>query len=476
MAEEEKFLTAPEAAKLLEVSSQTLRRWGEKGLLTPHHVLPSGYRYYSERQIQDFLSKNGINATKQSSNKVKQKKSSKTKLLSSQTTKFVTPEKPLFKLYVDSGAGKTWVNYYAMRSGKTNAFVFANNLKNFNRDVETIDGQEIIFEDDEYRLEEPMHSVTITLDGKYIENVTTAIAKGVFWIQLVFTNRLGSNHPSDSVIEEARYMKWKIDDYMRFCGLNSRARAIEGIKKILTLLSHAEIQWQEEIIVRDDNGKPVYSGRYRDKDGNFFPKIKKEIHTYRGVFLSTRDVEPVNGAFDFWINREFAKYLAHAGVIAVHENFFKIDSQRNHHAITLAAKLFEYHGMNRGKKQAGVLSVKTLLNSMPSIPKYETLTHSQLVKQADGSMKVYEKHGDKGGWTKRILNPFENAFNALVDLGILRKWCYRYAKKPDNYDEFINQFITFEFNIQSALLETPTETVSLDIETVSEVQVPMVLD
>lgn len=45
-----------EFARLIGVSSATLRVWDEKGLLNPHHVSPSGYRYYSEEQLQRYLS------------------------------------------------------------------------------------------------------------------------------------------------------------------------------------------------------------------------------------------------------------------------------------------------------------------------------------------------------------------------------------------------------------------------------------
>ena len=52
----EQFYKISEFAKLIGVSSVTLRTWDEKGLLRPHHVSPSGYRYYSSAQLQDYLS------------------------------------------------------------------------------------------------------------------------------------------------------------------------------------------------------------------------------------------------------------------------------------------------------------------------------------------------------------------------------------------------------------------------------------
>ena len=52
---QEKFITISEAAKILGISHDTLGRWGKKGLLKPHHISPSGYRYYTEKQIYEFL-------------------------------------------------------------------------------------------------------------------------------------------------------------------------------------------------------------------------------------------------------------------------------------------------------------------------------------------------------------------------------------------------------------------------------------
>lgn len=52
---EQQYYKISEFARLIGVSSATLRSWDERGLLHPHHVSPSGYRYYSYRQLQDYL-------------------------------------------------------------------------------------------------------------------------------------------------------------------------------------------------------------------------------------------------------------------------------------------------------------------------------------------------------------------------------------------------------------------------------------
>ena len=49
------FYKAGEFARLIGITSVTLRKWDERGWLKPHHRSPSGYRYYSEEQLQNYL-------------------------------------------------------------------------------------------------------------------------------------------------------------------------------------------------------------------------------------------------------------------------------------------------------------------------------------------------------------------------------------------------------------------------------------
>lgn len=51
----EKFLSISKVSKMLGVSPQTLRNWDKLGKLKPHHVTSSGYRYYSQFDIDKFL-------------------------------------------------------------------------------------------------------------------------------------------------------------------------------------------------------------------------------------------------------------------------------------------------------------------------------------------------------------------------------------------------------------------------------------
>lgn len=50
-----KFYSIGQFSKLIGKTNQTLRNWDKDGILKPHHVSESGYRYYSQEQLNHFL-------------------------------------------------------------------------------------------------------------------------------------------------------------------------------------------------------------------------------------------------------------------------------------------------------------------------------------------------------------------------------------------------------------------------------------
>ena len=50
-----KYYSIGQFAELIGKTKQTLRDWDKKDVLKPHHVAPSGYRYYSQEQLNHFL-------------------------------------------------------------------------------------------------------------------------------------------------------------------------------------------------------------------------------------------------------------------------------------------------------------------------------------------------------------------------------------------------------------------------------------
>ena len=50
-----KYYSIHEFSKIIGVSAQTLRNWNANGKLHPHHTTVSGYRYYSDEQLNQVI-------------------------------------------------------------------------------------------------------------------------------------------------------------------------------------------------------------------------------------------------------------------------------------------------------------------------------------------------------------------------------------------------------------------------------------
>jgi len=60
-----KYYSIGEFAKLIGKTEQTLRNWDKNNTLKPNHVTESGYRYYSQEQINHFF---GLKNSKEQQN------------------------------------------------------------------------------------------------------------------------------------------------------------------------------------------------------------------------------------------------------------------------------------------------------------------------------------------------------------------------------------------------------------------------
>ncbi len=50
-----KYYSIHEFSRIIGVSAQTLRNWDANGKLHPHHTTVSGYRYYSDEQLNQVI-------------------------------------------------------------------------------------------------------------------------------------------------------------------------------------------------------------------------------------------------------------------------------------------------------------------------------------------------------------------------------------------------------------------------------------
>lgn len=51
------YLKIGQFANRIGVTPATVRNWDKEGILKPHHISPTGYRYYSQAQVDEYLSK-----------------------------------------------------------------------------------------------------------------------------------------------------------------------------------------------------------------------------------------------------------------------------------------------------------------------------------------------------------------------------------------------------------------------------------
>lgn len=108
-----KQYTIGQFAKLIGRTPQTLRDWDKKGELKPHYVAPSGYRYYSQEQLNHFMGIKGIKPDRKvigycrvSSNK---QKDDLTRQVENMQTYLLAQGKP-FEIITDIGSGINYKN------------------------------------------------------------------------------------------------------------------------------------------------------------------------------------------------------------------------------------------------------------------------------------------------------------------------------------------------------------------------------
>lgn len=105
-----KYYSINKFSKILGVSAQTLRNWDRNGKLHPHHTSISGYRYYSQNQLNQIINIKSdiervvIGYCRVSSNK---QKDDLTRQIENMKTYLISQGKP-FKIISDIGSG---INY-----------------------------------------------------------------------------------------------------------------------------------------------------------------------------------------------------------------------------------------------------------------------------------------------------------------------------------------------------------------------------
>lgn len=105
-----------------------------------------------------------------------------------------------------------------------------------------------------------------------------------------------------------------------------------------------------------------------------------------------------------------------SSIIPLDKELFKANLQSYEHSYTMGIKLYSQRWSNPQLEDAVRISVTSLLEAAPTIPKPETVTDRN--------------------FTKSIIRPFEASLNHLKDIGVLEDWTYCHAKgEPLNEKE-----------------------------------------
>lgn len=261
----------------------------------------------------------------------------------------------------------------------------------------------------------------------YIENIEdfqkglTANEQKLFnWLRVLLTSQ--NAHRPKEPYQYNNQIIFSISDYCELLGLKNTKQNRYRVKK--TVLSALNVLYGLGIKIKeyDHKNQQYLTDRMR---------ILQRIKEVKPNIILVLFTEPIT------------KYLCNSYLSAFNLEALKIDG-RNQNAYFLYERLMSHYGMdsNAKKKTHNILSIKTLLEVCPDIPKEED------VKSRAGS------------YTERIIYPFEQALKLLENEKLI-KWSYCNQKKekinPDqiyskedrrvimgDYEVFKGLYIRFE--------------------------------
>ena len=244
------------------------------------------------------------------------------------------------------------------------------------------------------------------------------------------TIKLSNNFPygenvSAETIDRHRNVELSIDEYMGLCQIKDPKEARQQLKNAVLTLYDVSLEWDEI--------------RYTTPEGK--KKRKKEATHWKAriIDMAGSDIgqDPIkHGKVSVKFTFDIAKYFSQAFIMPYPDKLLSINAKYNPHSYYIGRKMAEHHNMNIGKDNSNRIAVKTLLDCLPDLPKYDEIM--------DAARQV----------TKRIIMPFERDLIALKDTyGIITSW--RYCNKNGepladeqivsySYDTWTQWLIEFE--------------------------------
>ena len=167
-------------------------------------------------------------------------------------------------------------------------------------------------------------------------------------------------------------------------------------------------------------------------------KKGKTAKTYKGRLFQSQVVTYRGGIYEMEFSNDFLRYCSTTTPAAFHHAMYQINGQYNPYAWGLGQKLRQHYELNRGKKNANIISILKLIEAVPDIPTYEEVSETT------------------GAVNRRIIEPVERDLDVLQKLGVLKFWERCNSKgvaltkgQLDNmdYNEWVKQYVAFDLDL-----------------------------
>ena len=221
----------------------------------------------------------------------------------------------------------------------------------------------------------------------------------------------------------------KLFDYSCIClsQINSYGATKNLKNQVKFSLEDYARRTNHDIFVRDLTDSNKESKRIRDAKSNLKKQMKKDLEDIKQLTWTGHVVKGRNkGEYDnirlilsYSIVQDyvtiifdvcFVRFLTNAYVMQFPMCLLKHDNHKSN-AYSIGRKLALHFNINRGKNNATIISVYSLLCEAPGIPSKEELANWGVRGQRN--------------WREKIKNALEKALNDNISIGLIKKWIYK---------------------------------------------------
>ena len=228
-------------------------------------------------------------------------------------------------------------------------------------------------------------------------------------------------------IEKSRFVELDVEEYMRWCNLKDRKEAKKKLSEAANALGRFSVDIQKETCYIEKNDKKK---REKIQLKNFHMNLMEAVAQFDSYGKKYNDANQCSKVV-FAFSSLFIQYLCTQYIMPFPRQLLTINSNKNPYSYNLGRKLAAHSNMNLGKPNQNIISVR------------------KLAKIMNISLKT-TKH-----ISQQIIQPFERDIDALVDIGVLKKWEYCNSKrepltgrqlKSNHFNDWIKQYVFFELS------------------------------